>query len=90
MKSFIFFGLLAIMVISTCEAGDPTLRINENAYGLGVHSDQYGRVIEYKPVTPPGAPKLMPDPLLRVDPNVYGPGIGRDQYGRPVEAVPKY
>ena len=31
---------------------DPTLRVTPNHYGLGVHADQYGRIV--KPVCPFG------------------------------------
>lgn len=56
----------------------------EDAYGPGIHSDQYGRPFKWQ--TQDG----QSDPFLKVKPNAYGPGIGSDQYGRPVKAVPAY
>lgn len=56
--------------------GEPG-RIRENAYGYGVHADQYGRPGQW--VTDQGEAAVGP-----VEEDVYGPGIGQDPYGRPV------
>lgn len=53
-----------------------------NAYGLGVHMDQYGRAFQWK--TQSGQPVI----LEPVQPNAYGPGVGMDVYGRPVKQSP--
>lgn len=59
--------------------------IRENAYGLGVHSDQFGRPVRYEV---PNWPKNEPTEFLKVKPDAYGPGIGQDQFGRPVRTGP--
>jgi DNA-directed RNA polymerase subunit H (RpoH/RPB5) len=57
--------------------------LTPNAYGLGVHSDRYGRPV-----------KLIPDwggvpgETLQIKPDAYGPGVHSDQYGRPVREYP--
>jgi len=51
-----------------------------NAYGHGIHSDQYGKPFQW--ATQDG--KVI-SPNTKVTPNVYGPGVGMDQYGRPVK-----
>jgi len=61
--------------------------VQNNAYGLGVHSDATGRPFQWAPL-PSHNPTGYVDPLLQVTPNAYGPGIGMDQYGRPVTAHP--
>lgn len=59
--------------------------IKPDAYGLGVHSNQFGQPI-----------KLVPDfggvpgERLRIKPNAYGPGVHMDQYGRPVREKPAF
>jgi len=58
------------------------LDIKTDAYGLGVHSDQFGRPTRYEVI---GQPKANAD-LLNVKPNAYGFGVGADQFGRPVKA----
>ncbi|MPN30801.1 hypothetical protein SDC9_178272 [bioreactor metagenome] len=58
------------------------LDIQEDAYGLGIGMDQYGRPVKYEVI---GQPKANTD-LLKVKPNAYGSGVGMDQYGRPVKA----
>ena len=90
MKTLITIAALIMLLPVTVTAADPFIKVNPHAYGLGVHSDQYGRVIEYKVVTPPGTRAPAPNPFLRVTPNAYGLGVGMDQFGRPVRAVPKY
>ena len=57
------------------------LRIN--AYGQGVHMDQYGRPVTLKPDF-----GSVPGEQLQIQPNAYGPGIHMDQYGRPVREHP--
>jgi len=51
--------------------------VKENAYGPGIHKDQYGRAV----TTSSGA-KIVKE-------NAYGPNIHMDQYGRPVTVVPR-
>jgi len=54
-----------------------------DAYGPGIHMDQYGRPV-----------RLQPDfggvqgEMLQIKPDAYGPGIHMDQYGRPVRQYP--
>lgn len=50
-----------------------------NAYGHGVHSDQYGRSFRWE--TQDGQ---VIAPNTKVTPNGYGHGVHMDQYGRPV------
>ena len=58
--------------------------VNENAYGLGVHSDQYGRPVRYS------VPNGVPGETLKVQQNAYGLGVHSDQYGRPVRTEPGF
>ena len=63
-----------------------TGELNENAYGLGVHSDQYGRAVKYIDANtnkPCG-------PLTKIQPDKYGLGGHADQYGNPIKVVPAY
>jgi len=73
---------------STSNTKQPTSNssiIKPNAYGLNVHSNQYGQAI-----------KLVPDygnirnEQLNIKQDAYGKDIHSDQYGRPVRAVPAY
>ena len=57
------------------EQNNSTLRFNQNAYGTGVHSDQYGRAYQT-------------EPNIRLQQNTYGPGQHSDQYGKPVKVNP--
>ena len=50
-----------------------------DAYGLGVHMNQYGQPVTVKPDF--GG---VPGEQLQIKENAYGPGIHMDQYGRPV------
>ena len=59
--------------------------IQPNAYGPGVHSNQYGQPVRLVPDA--GA---VPGELLRVKPDAYGSGVHMDQYGRPVREVPAF
>jgi hypothetical protein len=58
-------------------------KLQINAYGLGVHMNQYGQPV-----------KLWPDfggvygEQLQIKQDAYGPGIHMDQYGRPVREYP--
>lgn len=53
--------------------------IAPNAYGPGIHMNQYGQAITLRPQG--GG---VPGEHLKIKPNAYGPGIHMDQYGRPV------
>jgi hypothetical protein len=57
-----------------------------DAYGLGVHSDQYGRPVKWEVQGNPEADTS----LLRVQQNTYGMGVHSDQYGRPVRLRPAW
>lgn len=50
-----------------------------NAYGPGVHMNQYGQAVTLTPES--GG---VQGEHLEINPNAYGPGIHMDQYGRPV------
>ena len=58
----------------------------ENAYGYGVHQDQYGRAVTIQPNT--GYSNGYSDPGLKIKENTYGYGQHSDQYGRPVTIQP--
>lgn len=64
-----------------------SMDVTPNAYGPGVHSDQFGRPVQY---SVPNWPANEPTQNLQVKPNVYGPGIGQDQFGRPVNVKPLF
>lgn len=51
-----------------------------NAYGLGLHSDAYGRPFRFE--TDDGSQAFGPVRL-----NAYGLGVHEDQFGRPVRGV---
>ena len=57
--------------------------VTPNAYGYGVHSDQYGRPVRWQVQ----GDSYGDTSHLKVKQNAYGPGVGMDQYGRPVRAV---
>ena len=61
--------------------------IQENAYGPGIHQDQYGRPVQYHV---PNWPANEPTQFLEVKPDAYGPGVGMDQFGRPVTTRPAF
>jgi hypothetical protein len=65
--------LLAALVTMPVAAEE--LDLKKDAYGLGVHSDQYGRPW-----------KSEPGQELKKD--AYGLGVHADQYGRPIEQHP--
>ncbi len=53
--------------------------LRANAYGPGIHMNQYGQPVTLKPDW--GG---VPGEQLRIKQNAYGPGVHMDQYGRPV------
>ena len=53
--------------------------LTPNAYGPGIHKNQYGQPVTLTPVGG-GAPGEQ----LQIKPNAYGPGVHMDQYGRAV------
>ena len=65
-------------------SGQSINTIKENAYGLGVHSDQYGRAVKYE------VQGGSTGEFIKVKQNTYGPGIHSDQYGRPVRTRPAF
>ena len=69
------FILLVFFVSSAYGWDDPLNVYQQDAYGLGVHSDQYGR-----PYTT--------EPGIQLQQNTYGLGQHSDQYGRPVHPKP--
>jgi hypothetical protein len=54
-----------------------------NAYGQGVHMNQYGQPVILKPDF--GG---VPGEQLQIKTNAYGLGVHMDQYGRPVREYP--
>ena len=66
--------LVLFFIVGSANA-DPFLQLQQNAYGPGVHMDQYGRAIHSQPE-------------LQLRPNTYGPGMYSDQYGRPSTVQP--
>jgi len=50
-----------------------------NAYGPGIHMNQYGQAVTLKPDY--GG---VPGQYLKIKENAYGLGVHMDQYGRPV------
>lgn len=89
-------ALIAVMLLTGCikttsplgsslyETG--TSDFNKDAYGLGVHSDQYGRPVTVQPAHGSGNTS---DSYIQTR-DAYGPGMHSDQYGRPVVVVPRY
>jgi hypothetical protein len=57
----------------------PSTQITPNAYGPGVHMNEYGQPVQLKPDW-----GHIPGEQLKIAPDVYGPGVHMDQYGRPV------
>ena len=56
----------------------------ENAYGPGLHMDQYGRPVE---IAPQNGSR---NPYTRIQQeDAYGPGIHMDQFGQPVTIQPR-
>lgn len=53
--------------------------LQPNAYGPGVHMNQYGQAVTLQ------APGGSPGEPLQIKQNAYGPGVHMDQYGRPVK-----
>jgi hypothetical protein len=67
--------ILLITVLVTMPVAAEELDLEKDAYGLGVHSDQYGRPW-----------KSEPGQELKKD--AYGLGVHSDQYGRPIQQKP--
>ncbi|MBN2512537.1 MAG: hypothetical protein JXB18_06325 [Sedimentisphaerales bacterium] len=57
--------------------------LTPNAYGFGVHSNQYGQPIRLRPDY-----GYVPGETLQIKENAYGLGVHSDQYGRPVREYP--
>jgi hypothetical protein len=74
---------------SLAEANSPPITgmtsegFRQDAYGLGVHANQYGLPVTVRPIHGGGQGEL-----LQVNPNAYGLGMHSDQYGRPLQEVP--
>ena len=59
--------------------------IKQDAYGPGVHQDQYGRPVKLRTQQGPT------DPTMRIQqPDAYGPTVHMDQYGRPIQTAPRW
>lgn len=54
-------------------------RLQLNAYGPGIHMNQYGQAVTLKPDF--GG---VPGEYLKITEDAYGLGVHMDQYGRPV------
>jgi hypothetical protein len=54
-----------------------------DAYGLGVHMNEYGQPVRLRPDF-----GSVPGEYLEITPNAYGLGVHMDQYGRPVREYP--
>jgi hypothetical protein len=80
---------LSILIFAGCYSVDsastysPRNTITPNAYGPGIHMNQYGQPVQLKPDF--GG---VYGEQLRITPNAYGLGVHMDQYGRPVREVP--
>lgn len=90
----IIVGLFVLLIVAEAKSGQsssintisvPQKKITPNAYGPGVHMDQYGRAFEWQVVGNPYENTAG----LSIQPDAYGPGMGMDQYGRAVKAVYK-
>ena len=55
-----------------------------NAYGPGVHQNQYGQAVILRPQG--GG---IPGERLTITPDAYGPGVHMDQYGGAVSEYPR-
>ena len=60
--------------------------ITPNAYGPGVHMNQYGQPVQVAPAFG-GHQVIGPQ---NITPNAYGPGVHMNQYGQPVRTVPAW
>jgi hypothetical protein len=67
--------IMLMAVLVTMPVAAEELDLKKDAYGLGVHSDRYGRPW-----------KSEPGQELKKD--AYGLGVHADQYGRPIEQHP--
>jgi hypothetical protein len=72
--------------VKTQSPSGENLEIRNNAYGLGVHADQYGRPVDLKPAGQGGG---NTSGSYIQTPDAYGPGIHSDQYGQPVQTIPQ-
>ena len=93
-SAFVLVACIVAVVLSGCSrealiaglraAAQPDYNysgnVNSNAYGYGVHSDQYGRPTTFEVVGQP----YENTSHLQVQQNAYGLGVHADQYGRPV------
>jgi hypothetical protein len=81
--------ILSILLLSGCITSSYTQQespwLVPNAYGPGVHMNQYGEPVNLIP-----AWGGVPGETLQIKPNAYGPGVHMDQYGRPVYEVPAF
>jgi hypothetical protein len=59
--------------------------IQPDAYGLGVHANQYGQPVKLRPDW-----GYVPGEPLQINENAYGLGVHSDQYGRPVREYPAF
>lgn len=90
MNKFFLILLLASSSAFAWQDQDPNYgNIQQDAYGPGVHMDQYGRPVQIAPAYPRYGNQYN-DSYIQVNPNVYGPGVHSDQYGRPIRTQPKY
>jgi len=84
MKTLLLLATLLMLTGCQYGYGSHSNRLTPNAYGPGVHMDEYGRPV--KLYTPNG----VPGEQVQIKPNAYGPGVHMDQYGRPVYSVPAF
>jgi hypothetical protein len=74
---FLLFSLgVASMPTAAAPPTNENLELKKDAYGLDVHSDQYGR-------------PWKSEPGQKLEKDAYGPGVHMDQYGRPIRQHPK-
>ncbi|MDH3978460.1 MAG: hypothetical protein OEU86_08090 [Gammaproteobacteria bacterium] len=76
MKTALTIALLAASFAASAQTTNENLELKNDAYGLGVDSDQYGR------------PWQKSDPNMNLQKDAYGPGVHADQYGRPIQQQP--
>jgi capsid protein len=76
-------ALIAVLRVAAQPDYNYNGNINTNAYGYGVHSDQYGRPTSFEVVGQP----YENTSHLQVQQNAYGLGVHADQYGRPVRTI---
>ena len=76
MKPLLLIASLFLLSPVMAQTTNENLELKNNAYGLGIDADQYGR------------PWKKSDPLMELKKDAYGPGVHMDQYGRPIRQVP--